>query len=254
MTTLKKLNSEGYQKFNINALKSDYIIALAGNPNTGKSTIFNSLTGLRQHTGNWPGKTVTYAQGQFSHLGKSFLVIDLPGTYSLLANSDDEIIARDFICFGKPDTTLVVNDATNLERNLNLTLQVLEATDNVVVCINLLDEAERKKIKLDLDKLEKKLGVPVIGTAASKEIGINKLKDAIYNVATNAVTTNPYKLSYSSDIENLITEISSKLKDILQQELNYRWIALRIIEGDLSIINAINKYLSNNKKIDQENF
>lgn len=137
---------------------ADIVIALAGNPNTGKSTVFNSLTGLKQHTGNWPGKTVANAQGSYNFKDEKFIVIDLPGTYSLLANSVEEEVARDFICFGQPQATVVVLDSTCLERNLNLALQILEITRNVVICINLLDEAERKKIKIDLVKLADLLG------------------------------------------------------------------------------------------------
>ena len=131
----------------------DKVIALAGNPNVGKSTVFNSLTGLNQHTGNWPGKTVTNAQGKYKHKDKSFIMVDLPGTYSLMANSVEEGVARDFICFGNPDATVIVTDATCLERNLNLVLQTLEITSNVVVCVNLLDEAKRKKISINLQLL-----------------------------------------------------------------------------------------------------
>lgn len=123
----------------------DKVIALAGNPNVGKSTVFNSLTGLNQHTGNWPGKTVTNAQGRYKHKDKNFIMVDIPGTYSLMANSVEEEVARDFVCFGQPDATVVVTDATCLERNLNLVLQTLEITNKVVVCVNLIDEAERKK-------------------------------------------------------------------------------------------------------------
>jgi len=135
------------EHFGINPEPGQYVIALAGNPNVGKSTVFNALTGLRQHTGNWPGKTVDNAQGTFTYRNKPFLLVDLPGTYSILAHTVEEQVARDFICFGEPNATIVVLDATSLERNLNLALQVMEITSNVVVCVNLMDEA-RKKILL----------------------------------------------------------------------------------------------------------
>ena len=128
---------------------NDQVVALAGNPNVGKSTVFNELTGLRQHTGNWPGKTVTNAQGRAVHKGKGYILVDIPGTYSLLAHSAEEEVARDFICFGEPDAVVVVCDATCLERNMNLVLQTLEITDRVVVCVNLMDEARRKNIRID---------------------------------------------------------------------------------------------------------
>jgi len=144
----------------------DKVIALAGNPNVGKSTVFNSLTGLNQHTGNWPGKTVTNAQGKYRHKDRNFILVDIPGTYSLMANSTEEEVARDFVCFGAPDAVVVVTDATCLERNLNLVLQTLEITDKVVVCVNLIDEAKRKKISIDTKKLSELLGVPVVPTNA----------------------------------------------------------------------------------------
>ena len=159
--------------------KFDYLIALAGNPNTGKSTVFNALTGLRQHTGNWPGKTVTRAEGMFSRGDRKWKVVDLPGTYSLQAGSTDEEVARDFVLYGRPDVTVIVADATRLERNLNLVIQILEITDRVVVCLNLMDEARRHGIGLDVDALSQRLGVPVVPTAARSGVGMDDLLDAI---------------------------------------------------------------------------
>ncbi len=154
---------------------SDDVIALAGNPNVGKSTVFNALTGLKQHTGNWPGKTVTNAQGYCVRNGQGFVFVDLPGCYSLQAHSEEEEAARDFICFGQPDAVAVVCDATCLERNLNLALQIMEVARHVVVCVNLMDEARRKGIKVDLKLLEKQLGVPVIGMAARDRVGLDEV-------------------------------------------------------------------------------
>ena len=143
----------------IEALKSkcDFTIAIAGNPNVGKSTVFNSLTGLHQHTGNWPGKTVSNASGIANFNDKDFLLVDIPGTYSIMSNSQEEEIARDYICFGNPDCTVVVLDATCLERNLNLVYQIMEITPNIIVCVNLLDEAKKKGISINLNELERKL-------------------------------------------------------------------------------------------------
>lgn len=140
----------------------DYGIAFAGNPNVGKTSIFNNLTGMHQHTGNWPGKTVSNAYAVLNHEGKNLLLVDLPGTYSLMSNSKEEEIARDYICFGGSNLCVVIVDATCLERNLNLVLQILEMTPNVVVCVNLLDEAKKKSIKVDLNLLSETLGVPVV--------------------------------------------------------------------------------------------
>lgn len=224
------------------ATNKDIVVALAGNPNTGKSTIFNALTGLRQHTGNWPGKTVTNAQGHYIHRGKPFLIVDLPGTYSLLANSPDEQVTRDFICFGKPDATIIVADATNLERNLNLALQVIEATDKVVLCVNLLDEAERKGIVVNLERLAAELGIPVIGTVARSQKGLIKLKDTIDDLVTGEIKTTPLKLRYTEYIESKIEELTPYLENLLKGFIDPRWVALRIIEGDNTLINSIEQY------------
>src|SRR3990172_5304688 len=166
-------NVGNLKKLGINMNDYDYVIALAGNPNTGKSTVFNNLTGLKQHTGNWPGKTVARAEGGFEYNNSKFKLVDLPGSYSLLSNSTDEEVARDFILFGQPDVTVIVVDSTRLERILNLVLQVLEITDRVVLCLNLMDETRRNKITIDVRHLTKDLGVPVIPTEARQNIGMN---------------------------------------------------------------------------------
>ena len=172
------------QEFKVNKKsEDDIVIAVAGNPNVGKSTLFNALTGMNQHTGNWPGKTVSNARGSCKYKGKNFVFVDLPGTYSLMSNSTEEEIARDFVCFGEPDLVVVVVDATCLERNLNLALQILEITKNVIVCVNLMDEARKKKIIIDLDELSLQLGVPVIGTSARSKSGLEDLKNEIYELA-----------------------------------------------------------------------
>ena len=239
------------EKFDIKIdSKESLVIALAGNPNVGKSTVFNALTGLKQHTGNWPGKTVANASGNYTYKNKKFTLVDLPGTYSLLANSVEEEVARDFICFAKPHTTIVVADATCFERNLNLLYQVMEITDKVVLCLNLLDEAKRKGIYIDVERLEKELGIPVIGTCARKKEGLNKLIDKVYDVSLEKVKCNPQKVKYSNFIEEKIENLIPKLDEILGNEIDLRWVALRILEGDTSIINSLYKYLYIGKEVD----
>ncbi|MYK88100.1 MAG: ferrous iron transporter B, partial [Acidobacteria bacterium] len=175
--------------------KWDILVALAGNPNVGKSTVFNALTGLRQHTGNWPGKTIVRAEGAFAHRGSRLKIVDLPGTYSLQAGSADEEVAREFILFGRPDVTVAVVDATRLERNLNLVLQILDITHRVVVYVNLMDEARRHGIAVDPARLERELGVPVVAGSARSGVGIEALLDAAHGVATGRTRTTPFRLA-----------------------------------------------------------
>lgn len=230
--------------------KESFVIALAGNPNVGKSTVFNALTGLKQHTGNWPGKTVANASGNYTYKDKKFTLVDLPGTYSLLANSVEEEVARDFICFGKPHATIVVADATCFERNLNLLFQVMEITNKVILCLNLLDEAKRKGIYIDIEKLEKELGIPVIGTCARKKEGLSELIDKVYDVSLDNIKYIPRKIKYSNFIEEKIENLIPKLDEILGNEIDLRWVALRILEGDTSIINSLYKYVYMGKEVD----
>ena len=183
--------------------QNDKIIAVAGNPNVGKSTIFNALTGMNQHTGNWPGKTVSNAQGYMETANYSCTLVDIPGTYSLMAHSAEEEIARNFICFGKPDVTVVVCDATCLERNLNLVLQIIEVTPKTIVCVNLLDEAKRKNIFIDLNKLSGILGVPVIGTVAQNKKTLTALKKALDETIEEPFQA-PIKITYPEYFEEAI--------------------------------------------------
>lgn len=219
------------------------VIGLAGNPNTGKSTLFNYLTGLKQHTGNWPGKTVANARGCFTYKDIDYLLVDLPGTYSLFINSQEEEIARDFICFGNPKITIVVVDSTSLERNLNLVLQVMEATNNVIVCINLMDEAKKKGIEIHINKLKKLLNVPVIPIIARDGIGIEKLLMTIDKITKNEIEILPKKVIYDKDIENLIDKIEGILSKYIYQSYNLRWIALRLIDSDKNMEEEIKRLL-----------
>lgn len=218
----------------------DFLVALAGNPNTGKSTVFNALTGLRQHTGNWPGKTVTRAEGTFKHGGHVIKIVDLPGAYSLQAASTDEEVARDFLLFGQPDVTVVVIDATRLERNLNLALQVLEVTDRVVVVLNLMDEARRHGIGVDPKKLEHELGVPVVPAAARRGTGIAELREAILGVATRAVQPHPHRLrELPPDIESAIADTLPAIEAAYPELPNARWVALRLLNADVRVMQAV---------------
>ncbi len=228
------------KRYGENMQDADFVVALAGNPNVGKSTILNDLTGLKQHTGNWPGKTVTRAEGAFGYKEKKFKIIDLPGTYSLLSTSADEEIARDFILFGKPDVTLVVVDSTKLERNLNLVLQILEITDKVVVALNLFDELRRKNIKLDARRLSADLGVPAVPVVARSKEGINELIDYVWQVASGEYVCKPKRVKkFNGKIQKAIDDLTADVKKLFPNLPNARWIAMRLLEGDMQIEEAI---------------
>lgn len=229
---------------------SNLTIALAGNPNVGKSTVFNALTGMRQHTGNWAGKTVANASGTFTHKNIDFTLVDIPGTYSLMASSPDEEAAREFICFGQPDCIIVVLDATCLERNLNLAIQILEVNKKAVICVNLLDEATKKGIQIDLDELSLYLGVPVVGTAARSGEGLDELKDAVFDVATGERKVFGTKIKYNSNLEKAITKLENIIEDSKLFDdktfsyLSKRFLALRLIDCDKKLDDSIKEYFN----------
>ena len=217
----------------------DHLVALAGNPNTGKSSVFNALTGLKQHVGNWPGKTVTRAEGGFAYAGVRYKLVDLPGTYSLMSASQDEQVARDFILFGQPDCTVVVMDATALERNLNLTLQVLEITGKVVACVNLMDEAERKGIEVDVRALSRELGVPAVATVARTRQGLHQLVETIAGVVSGSIQTRPRKWRQDAALEKAVEELLPLIEEVAPGLPSARWVAYRLLDGDHSIRRAL---------------
>jgi Fe2+ transport system protein B len=228
------------KKQGLNVEDADYVVALAGNPNTGKSTVFNALTGLRQHVGNWPGKTVVRAEGGFVYNEKKYRLVDLPGTYSLLSTSQDEEIARDFVLFGQPTVVVIVVDATRLERNLNLVLQILEITDRAVVALNLIDEAERHGIQVDDRQLSRELGVPVVPMVARRMQGVPELLQAIDQVATGAYATRPHHIkTHNGDLDKALQGMVEAIKSQFPSLPNARWVALRLLEGDASVEQAV---------------
>lgn len=218
----------------------DHVIALAGNPNTGKSTLFNALTGLHQRTGNWPGKTISRAEGGYSSGGKRYKLVDLPGTYSLLSTSSDEEVARDFILFGQPDVTVVVVDATALERNLNLALQILQITDRVVIAVNLMDEAKAHGIEIDARGMARDLKVPVVPISARKGEGLDQLLRTLAEVAQDENLPTPYRLALDSpEIRSVVDEATEAVAKHLPDVGPSRWVALRLLEGDAQISESV---------------
>jgi GTPase len=217
----------------------DRLVALAGNPNTGKSSVFNALTGLRQHVGNWTGKTVARAEGGYAFEGVKYKLVDLPGTYSLLSASQDEEIARNFLLFGRPDCTIVVVDATALERNLNLVLQVLEITDKVVVCLNLMDEAKRKGLDVDARSLSRDLGVPAVPTVARTKEGLPQLVRTVADVISGAVRTKPLRAEPPPEVARALDELQPMIERVAPGVPNARWIAMRLLDGDHRVRQAL---------------
>jgi len=223
----------------IDLADSQHLVALAGNPNTGKSSVFNALTGLRQHVGNWPGKTVTRAEGGFAFQGVHYKLVDLPGTYSLLSSSQDEEVARNFILFGRPDCTVVVMDATSLERNLNLTLQIFEITDKVVLCVNLMDEARRKGIEVDVRALGRELGVPAVATVARTREGLHQLVETVAGVIRGEIRTSLVRRRTDSAVERAVDELVPAINALLPGLPSARWVAYRLLDGDHRVRQAL---------------
>jgi ferrous iron transport protein B len=228
------------RKLGLRVAESDFVIALAGNPNTGKTTVFNALTGLRMHTGNWPGKTISRAEGGFSYDGKRFKLVDLPGTYSLLSASPDEEVARTFLLFGQPDVTVIVADSTCMERNLNLVLQVLQITRRAVLCLNLMDEARAHGIEVDLRNLARDLGIPVIPCAARSGEGIPELIREIATMAGSTTAPPPRRLPLEvPGLRLALDRVEADLHEAFPRLPQPRWVALRLLEGDREIMAAV---------------
>lgn len=238
--TCTHFNANELKKLGLHTHNFDFVVALAGNPNTGKSTVFNALTGLKQHTGNWPGKTVARAEGGYAYQTNKYKLVDLPGTYSLLSTSEDEEAARNFLLFGKPNVTVIVVDANRLERNLNLVLQILEITNKAVLCLNLMDEAKRNHISIDVRTLSRNLGIPVVPTSARFNQGIPELIQTISEIANGTLVCKSYKIqNIPKNIEKAIKILVTEIEKEFPQIPNSRWIAFRLLEGDTHIINAL---------------
>ena len=216
-------------------------IALAGNPNSGKTTVFNNLTGSRQHVGNWPGVTVEKKEGSYRYHDCNIKVVDLPGTYSLTAYSLDEVIARNFIIYEKPDVVIAIVDASNLERNLYLTVQLIELETNLVVVLNMMDLAKSRGYRIDLDRLARLLGVPVVPMVASRKEGTKELMETITNLLEGKVDLKKVKLYYGSELEEHINELERLISqdEKLSSQFPPRWLAIKLLEEDEEVLKVL---------------
>lgn len=245
------INSTGKKLIKNEFIKDDsnYKVCLIGNPNVGKSTIFNALTNLNQHTGNWPGKTVESASGSYFYNDKKYTLIDLPGTYSLYASSKEEEVSRDYICFNTYDLIVIVIDATLLERNLNLATQIIETNNNVILCVNLMDEAYKKNINIDLKKLQNILKVPIIGTSANNKKSLDKLIKLIEKTCKE--NNNITKFTYDEKIEDVINKITKVLNKYSNNKSN-RFFSIKLLENNKPLNDKIFNYLKFNTHIQNE--
>lgn len=224
-----------------NENKNQFSVALSGNPNVGKSTLFNSLTGSSQHTGNWAGVTVSCFKGSCSSKKYNYVFADLPGTYSLMAHSAEEALARDGICFGNCDAAVVICDSTCLERNLNLVLQILETGIPAMVCVNFMDEAAKKNIRIDLPALSRELSAPVAGTTARKKRSLEHFLDRLDETVDHP-DTEPFRISYDAAVEQAISMLLP-FTEPLSSRLSPRWLALRLLENDPGLLRSLNTFL-----------
>jgi len=222
-------------------MAKEITIALAGNPNSGKTTVFNNLTGAHQHVGNWPGVTVEKKEGSYRYRGYKVKVVDLPGVYSLTAYSPDEVVARNFILEDRPDVVVDIVDASNLERNLYLTVQLIELEANLVVALNMMDVAESRNYEIDADSLTRELGAPVIPMIATRKESHNKLLQEIVNVFEGKTIIKKIKLYYGSELEEHIKELETLITkdEELSHQFPPRWLAIKLLEEDSEVLGKI---------------
>jgi len=217
--------------------KEDIIIALAGNPNSGKTTVFNNLTGARQHVGNWPGVTVEKKEGSCSSGRYNIRVVDLPGVYSLTAYSPDEVVARNFIIDERPDVVVDIVDASNMERNLYLAVQIMEMEVPLIIALNMMDEVESMKYKIDVKTISREMGVPVVPMVANRNQGTDVLLAEIVSVTEKKTAASGVKIEYGREVEREITRIEKSISELpLSKKYSPKWLAIKLIEGDEEII------------------
>jgi len=218
-------------------VKREIVIALAGNPNSGKTTVFNNLTGAKQHVGNWPGVTVEKKEGSCSFRGYSIKVVDLPGVYSLTAYSPDEVVARNFVIDEKPDVVVDIVDASNLERNLYLAVQIMEIGAPLIIALNMMDAAESRRYKIDIEAISKEMGVSVIPMVANRNKGTDELLEEIVKVAEGRTEASGVRIEYGREVENEISRLEEAISESpLASRYSPKWLAVKLLEGDEEVI------------------